>query len=316
MEVSVCICTYNGRGRIVPVIEALAQQSEPTDSWEVLVIDNGSTDGTGEFASALCAQLLKPANRVVREDKPGLSFARARAGREAAGDIICFLDDDNVPSPGFVSAVISAFHSHPRAGCMGGKIVPRWEEEPTPLVKAVASDALAICDHGDAPFCYTGITQGPVGAGMCLRRDLLLSFFEKLDTAAISDRRGDSLASGGDTALVVHVHQSGYEVRYEPALHIEHLMPASRMEKQYLLRLYAAFGRSAVAVRRFYDWKARDPVIGRLMATVDLMKWLGRCALGPHRETRRRHPLIASELHELRQKFILSKALAGFKSHH
>src|SRR5580704_8967188 len=89
---SVCICTYNGGARIGMVIEALAAQTQPLETWELLVVDNASTDGTGDSVNRLVKKMLGGSGRVVHEEQLGLSFARSKAAREARGEIVCFLD--------------------------------------------------------------------------------------------------------------------------------------------------------------------------------------------------------------------------------
>ena len=116
---TVSICTYNGAARIGDVLAALARQTLDRNEWELLVIDNASTDGTAEVCSSLFEKFAQLHGRVVREEQPGLSFARASAARAALGEIICFLDDDNIPEPDFVAAARQAFAERPRAGVIG-----------------------------------------------------------------------------------------------------------------------------------------------------------------------------------------------------
>jgi glycosyltransferase involved in cell wall biosynthesis len=88
LKASVCICTYNGASRIGAVLEALVIQTAPRAIWELLIIDNASTDGTCNVANRLIEQFLGGHGRVIAESRPGLSFARARAGREARGEVL------------------------------------------------------------------------------------------------------------------------------------------------------------------------------------------------------------------------------------
>src|SRR4051812_27689648 len=94
---SVCLCTHNGAGRIGPVLEALAQQTAPRDAFEVLVIDNASTDDTAAFVERFLQEHFPATGRCVHEANPGVTFARRRAALEARGEFVCYLDDDNVP---------------------------------------------------------------------------------------------------------------------------------------------------------------------------------------------------------------------------
>jgi GT2 family glycosyltransferase len=307
-KASVCICTYNGAARIGMVIEALAIQTQPKESWEVLVIDNASNDGIGVVADRFIKEKLGGCGRVVREEQPGLSFARARAVREVRGEIICFLDDDNIPAPDFVAAARQAFAERPRAGVIGGKVLPRWETNPTPLAEAVAPFALAICDLGESAQRYDAVGGGIVGAGLCVRRKVLRNIFASSALAnMVTDRKGANLISGGDLAISIAARQTGWECWYIPTLQIEHILPASRMKKDYLFRLYNGIGRGQAAIRKCYDWKARSP-LAWLIGLKDFCRWQLGHWRGPLPELRRHHPDLADDLHDLHQSMTLGRA--------
>src|SRR5882762_8201487 len=103
MQATISICTFNGSKRLPSLFQALGRQEVPGMDWEVLVVDNASNDGTGERALELVGRLPGCRGRVIREETLGLSFARRRAAVEAKGEIICFLDDDNIPDENFVA---------------------------------------------------------------------------------------------------------------------------------------------------------------------------------------------------------------------
>jgi glycosyltransferase involved in cell wall biosynthesis len=308
-QATVAICTYNGRDRIADVLTALGRQTSIDLNWEVLVVDNASTDGTAEVANRFIIDSLNGCGRVVREDQPGLSFARACAAKEARGEIICFLDDDNIPAPDFVSAVIEAFEKRSKAGVIGGKVLARWETEPTPLALAVAPFALAICDLGDTAHRIDGLGGGIVGAGLCVRTELLREIFDSSTLAAtVTDRKGTSLISGGDLAISIVARQAGWETWYDPALVIEHVIPESRMREEYLLRLYDGIGRGQAAVRRCYDWKARTP-LAWLIGIKDLLRWARGQISRPAGASVEGPIDVAASLHALSQRQICGRAL-------
>ena len=287
MKASVCICTHNGGQRLPAVLDCLARQTAPTDTWEVLIIDNASTDDTAAVAANLLARHPAMQGRVVPEPEAGLSFARRRGAVEARGEIVCFLDDDNLAEPDFIETALRIFADHPKTGSAGGKVLADWETEPTPLVRAVENYALAIVDRGDEAFAYAWVADGPVGAGMCIRRDLLLASLDDPDLCgSVTDRRGSSLVSGGDMALAVKVYQAGYERRYEPALRLRHRLPAERMTRDYLLRLYEGIGRGQAAVRRLWARHGDRRAVALLAGLKDGLLWLRGGLLGPGSTTR------------------------------
>lgn len=272
---TVAICTYNGSKRVPQVLKKLENQVVSQGSrWDVVVIDNASSDNTSEICERVLEKFSVPA-KVVYEAEPGLVFARRRAAQEAQGDIICFLDDDNLPSDNYVENAINAFVCNPNAGVIGGRVVPKWESPPTPLALSVAEFALAICDMGKNPIEVTTVGGGIVGAGMCVRTDLLRRLFKhEMALGSVSGRKGESLMSGDDLAISILSRKLGYKTLYEPSLYIEHVIPTFRMEKDYLLKLYEGIGRGQASVRRLYDWKARHFPTSLIIFLKDCVRYL------------------------------------------
>lgn len=257
---SVCICTYNGETRMSAVLEALIRQDCPREQWEIVIVNNASSDNTGAVVEAIFKHHSEVAGRVVDEPRAGLSFARQRAAAEAKGELILFLDDDNIADPLFVRNAIQAFAERPKAGALGGRVIASWETTPTPLALAVQDFALAICDRGDRAFCYER-GGGPVGAGFCIRAVLLRAIYARDgEAASVIGRDKSGYGAGEDLALAVRVWEMGCECWYVPGLILEHQLPRRRMEPDYLQKLYFSIGQGQAAVRRIFDWKARTPL--------------------------------------------------------
>lgn len=320
---SVCICTHNGGRRLPAVLECLARQTAPADAWELIIVDNASTDDTGAVAAGLLARHGLTQGWVVPEPEAGLSFARRRGAAEARGDIVCFLDDDNLADPDWVETARRIFREQPRTGSAGGKVLADWETEPTALVRAVEGFALAIIDHGDAPKTYDWVADGPVGAGLCIRRDLLLAAVrDPVFCAAVTGRRGSSLVGGEDMALAVRVFQAGYDRRYEPALRLRHRLPAARMTRDYLLRLYEGTGRGQAAVRRLWARHGDRRWMALVVALKDCSLWLRGCLLGPNGRTRltitsfgpgAEPPELRRDLHALEQSLLRGRVAGALE---
>ena len=301
---TVAVCTYNGAERLGEVFAALERQTLSTSQWEVVVVDNASTDGTQMVAERWLRLGCPVRGRVVNEREQGLSFARERAAREASGELLCFLDDDNIPEPEWLERVVQAFASREKAGVIGGRVLPRWVEPPTALAEAVCGFALAIVDHGPEPMRIGGTGSGLVGAGMCVRRDLLLRIFEEFCFRdRISDRRGEDLISGGDLAISVAARLLGMECWYEPGLRMEHVLPENRMGKEYLMRLFAGIGRGQAVVRRLEDWRSRTP-LSWLIGLKDLFRWAAGVVYGDRGDGGG----VERDLHDLHQEMVLGRA--------
>jgi glycosyltransferase involved in cell wall biosynthesis len=277
IKCTVGICSFNGSSRIGAVLDRLSKQVEVHFEWEILIIDNASTDDTSRVSMEVTERLELGNVRVVMEDRLGLAYARQRAAAEARGEFVIFLDDDNLPEPDFVSKAAKFFDEHPKAGMVGGIIYPVWDAPPSKLAQKVCEFALAICNRGDEAFAYQGACSGPVGAGMCIRtmllRNILLGRNEDLPNK-VTGRRGSALSGGEDIAISVLSHRLGWENWYDPSLRCGHVIPERRMNFEYLNRIFRFTGESQASVRRLTDWKARNPLTALIIAGKDIFRLL------------------------------------------
>src|SRR5208337_117373 len=121
MDLSVIICTYNRSGHLGNVLKSLSNQEFPHElQWEILVIDNNSSDNTFEVAGEFRSTSRVPV-RYVKEEKQGLSHARNRGVVESKGKYVAFTDDDAITDCEWVNALYEAFQKY-GCDCVGGKI--------------------------------------------------------------------------------------------------------------------------------------------------------------------------------------------------
>jgi len=225
--ITVCILSHNGGTRLASLFSALARQTLPFYQWEVLVLDLHSTDDTSEAARRNLLGKCGGRGRVVRVEQPGLAWARARAAREASGEIICFLEDHQHPAPDFLAAVVQAFAEHPRAGIMGGIVLHRSDTVPGPLVKVKVPGVLGWPDMSDRSRCLPDLDNGVPGAGLCIRRSVLLSL---VSSPAPEFKRVNHARNGSinpvDCGISAAARQMGWQCWYVPALKLQEVRPA------------------------------------------------------------------------------------------
>ena len=123
--ISVVICTYN-RARFLPdALGSLSNQSIPTNDYEVIVVNNASTDDT----AAVCQNFINqhPLSPILylEEKQQGASFARNTGAAVARAPLLCFMDDDAVADPDYLEKILAFFQEFPDAGGLGGRIIPR-----------------------------------------------------------------------------------------------------------------------------------------------------------------------------------------------
>lgn len=124
--VTVAVSTRNRLRTLGDCIESVLAQTYPKDAFEIVVVDDGSTDGTAAVAQRFVGD-GPPTVRCVHQPHVGLSVARNRAIADGRGDLICFLDDDAVATPTWLQAMAAAANRHPDVECFGGRLLLRLE---------------------------------------------------------------------------------------------------------------------------------------------------------------------------------------------
>lgn len=243
ISLSVILPTYNPDFiRLNRTLSSLAQQSLDKKSWELIIIDNNSNN---DVLSKVQLD-WHPSGKIIKEQNQGLTFARFAGFNNAKGEIVIMVDDDNELATDYLAQALDIMTLNTRLGAIGGKIKGLYETAPPFFIEKV-SKLLAIVDHGDeiwqssppqeSSFIYPD--KAPVGAGMVIRKTALREYCNHISLygSSISDRKGNELSSGGDNDIVIHILKAGYKVGYFPNLSINHLIPADRLEVDYLARL-------------------------------------------------------------------------------
>ncbi|HBB34075.1 MAG TPA: glycosyl transferase [Cyanobacteria bacterium UBA8803] len=259
VDFTVAIRTYNGEKHIPKILERLRSQINTDQiSWEVVIVDNNSTDNTAKIIQE--HQANWPTSYPLKyylEPKQGASFTRKRSIQEAQGYLIGFLDDDNLPESNWVAAAYAFGKSHPKAGAYSGQILPQFETKPPKNFKDIEV-FLAIIDRGKTAFCYNQHKQGvlPPGAGLVIRKQAWLESVP--DQLLLVGPQGKSLAAKGeDMEILSYIQNAGWEIWYSPEICIYHKIPSWRMEREYLLGLVGKSGltRHHIRMIRLKPWQ-------------------------------------------------------------
>ena len=160
---SLIVCTRNRSGRLDAFFEAVGRM-RAHGAWELVIVDNGSSDDTGARLQAL-ARSLEAAVTIVHEPRTGLGRARNAGVAAARGTLLAFTDDDCYPATDYVDRVVDAF-ADPDRGFIGGRIL-LYDAEDHPITIRVDSVPIPIPPRSVVP---TGLVQG---ANMAFRREVL-----------------------------------------------------------------------------------------------------------------------------------------------
>jgi glycosyltransferase involved in cell wall biosynthesis len=249
VDFTVAIPTYNGACRLPKVLEKLQAQTNVEHlSWEIIIVDNNSTDGTAELVQEYQINWKYPFQlRYVFEPEQGLAFARARGVKEAKGEFVGFLDDDNLPAPTWISAAYTFGQEHANSGAFASQIHGLFEAEPSDSLKKILF-YLAINERGSQPMLYEPSKKGvPPGAGLVVRRRVWLDCVP--NRLLLIGRVGKSMLAGEDAEALLYIYRAGWEIWYNPAMEIEHIIPKWRLEKNYLILLMRGIGLSRYYIR-------------------------------------------------------------------
>lgn len=241
--VSVVIPSYNGARRLPLVLRALAAQDVRDGSFEVIVVDNNSTDDTCRVVveePAVAALRTRGVEvRCIGEQRQGPGFARIAGALVARAALVCFLDDDNIPAPDYLRRGMAAL-SDPSVGILTSKLTAQWEAEPPPSI-ARRRGLLAINDFfGDAPsdLGADSLIAPTAGAGLWMRRQAFLDAvsLDQIDHL-LPGRTPSSMCAGEDIEVGMLIGAAGYRRLFRPELRITHLISKERVAARYFSRL-------------------------------------------------------------------------------
>lgn len=240
-KLSVIICTHNPRKEYFNrVLGALENQTLPKDQWELLIVDN---------ASKVCLEnewslSWHPHGRHIQESKLGLTSARIRGIREASSEVIVFVDDDNVLSADYLSVALELMGSHPWIGALGGSTVGEFEVQPESWWEGRLENLAILEVKKKAWACLAGMDAinlfMPCGAGMVIRKNAASRWAESVAQDPLRlglGRKGNSLTGYDDIDMVLFVCSLGLAIGRFPELSLTHLIPSTRLQKSYFIKL-------------------------------------------------------------------------------
>jgi glycosyltransferase involved in cell wall biosynthesis len=286
MKLSVITPTHNPRlDNFEPVLAALRAQRLPGSDWEYIVVDNCSAEPVSQSIDVS----WHPQAQIVVQPKLGLTPARLRGFQVARGDVIVLVDDDCVLPPDYLRKVLELLERYPHIGVLGAAVLTgRFEKQPEEWMKPFCG---YLCANQFAPpqplpiqYALARKHEGctPAGAGMIIRRDVVQEYQQQLEAdpfRAGLDRTGGALIGSGDMDIGCTAIDMGLATGLARELALEHLIPAGRVEKNYLKRLlYASqYGTARLLIHR--GW--REPIAPKRNTWVQRCRSALRQALRP-----------------------------------
>jgi glycosyltransferase involved in cell wall biosynthesis len=257
LDFTVAIPTYNGANRLSEVLEKLKTQiSTDFFRWEILIVDNNSTDNTAALIQNYQKTWTQSSPlRYTLETQQGASFARLKAVQEAKGKWVGFLDDDTIPTENWVAAAYTFGEKYPQAGAYGSQVHGDYEVEPPQNFERIAS-FFAITERGSQPHRYEPkMRMLPPSAGLVVLKQ---AWCESVPQKPfLSGRSSRSILNSEDLEMILYIQNAGWEIWYNPEMEIYHKIPRQRLERDYLLYLMRSTGlaRHYIRMLRFKTWQ-------------------------------------------------------------
>lgn len=235
MFLSVIIPTRNRAHHLEGALSSLGAQTQTRESFEVLVVDNGSTDHTRDVCETSRAFL--PKLKYLYDPRPGLHVGRHMGLNSASADILVYADDDIEAFPTWLEGIAEAF-SDDQVALVGGKNLPKFQLEPPAWIRHMWEKErrgrrtlpyLSILDLGDR---VKGIRPYDVfGCNFSIRKSILLEaggFHPDAMPMELIRYRGD-----GETYVARYIAAHGYKALYHPKASVYHLVPEERLSESY-----------------------------------------------------------------------------------
>ena len=235
---SLIICCYNSAARLPKTLRHIAGQHVPKNVlWEVIVVDNASTDDTGAVARSVWGQTgCTVPFKIVHQPVPGLLAAREKGLEHSRYDFLLFCDDDNWLQHDYVRQAYAIMLLHPTVAVLGGRgqavsdqSLPWWFENNSRYY-AVGSQASCSGDVTNAKgYVY--------GAGFVVRRSAWMQLRQLGFKSQLTGRKGNALSSGEDMEICYALRLLGWRIWYDDRLAFKHYLSANRLDWKYFLKL-------------------------------------------------------------------------------
>ena len=268
-KISAIICTYNRQKYLYQVLESIKNQSLNPLLYEIVIINNNSTDNTEQ----ICQTYIKDNPGLnfiyVTESEQGLSAARNRGIREASGKYLTFIDDDAFPEKNFLKMVLDYLEQNPEVVAVGGKILLQYEQEKPGWLTSYLSSLFGYFNPGNKSGEFKK-NRYPRGSNMSFRKDVF-------DQVGVFDtklgRKGSDMLGSEEKELFARIYKMNFLVRYLPTAIVYHNVPPERTTMEFVRNQAVSYGKSEKYYRQQHRQLFR-------MFFQEIFKWIASIVLG------------------------------------
>ncbi len=246
--VSVIICCYNSAQRLPETLRHLAQQVSSGIAWEIIIIDNASTDDTASIAAAEWLKYTVPGAgfTVLSEPEPGKNYAFKKGVKAAKYSYLLTCDDDNWLASNYIEDAYRLMEASPQTGALGGMGIFNPQ---LPLRQEIA-DFKARYVNGSQTWAES--EHWVYGAGSVYRKGVLDMLIRHNWQQVTTGRKGKSLICGEDVEICFMIWLCGYKIETNDSLQFQHYVAHSKQNIDYLLKLSYWLSYSSVLLVSYY----------------------------------------------------------------
>jgi glycosyltransferase involved in cell wall biosynthesis len=248
--ISVIICCYNSSKRLPTTLKYLCDQEAIEGlPWEIIIVNNNSSDNTPKVAEDLLVEFnCTVPFSIVHEKQAGLSYARNKGIETAQFSYVIFCDDDNWLAPDYIQNAYDLMENMPEVGVLGGQGKAVCEC-PAPIWLEAIPGIFAVGKPQKKTGYITASNGILFGAGMVIRKAAWNHLLSTNYTFYLSDRKGKSLSSGGDSEICLALRLLGYQLYFDEKLVYHHFIPKERLKWEYVTKMAKGLGNSFAYLR-------------------------------------------------------------------
>lgn len=271
MKFSVIFCTYNREKYIYNAMKSIAEQDFPYTDYEIVLINNNSTDSTESICNRFREDYPQVGFRYFIETNQGLSYARNRGVKESRGDILVFVDDDATVFELYLSSINNFFDIYPEVNACGGPIVPVYEVKKPKWLSHYTEQLLGgALYEGDKVKPFSN-GKYPGGGNSAFRKEV----FEKYGLFNVElGRKGTGLIGAEEKDLYDRLTRGNEQFYYLPQMGIHHYIPEKKLTKAHFRELTYSIGKSE-RIRT----KGVSPKAYRNRVLAECKKWMASLVL-------------------------------------
>ena len=240
MTLSIIICSYNRASYISDALTSLYNQSSELDNFEVIIVDNNSTDNTKEVYAIWRQTNTNGQFTFISETQQGASFARNTGAAIAKGEWVCFMDDDAVATLNYVENILKHIQNKPDAVGFGGRIIPKYIPSEPKWMSYYVSSLVGNFDYAPIPCAFEN-GKYPLESNMIVKK----SVYDKIGgfNVNLPGVVGKLRIGGEGKELFYKILALGHIIYYDPAICVHHVVEVKKLTSEYMYRVASGIGR-------------------------------------------------------------------------